>query len=206
MSSVKPALRATSRPIAQQSATYGEYRIAILNDTVPRGGDNSYMQDMRSKIATQIATLFGIGNLPKAPGTWATLASLPVVFLLLHLNPVAYMVVTFLLLIIGIIACDILNRHRNSHDDGDLVIDELVGILITMTWLPITWQSFVLGFILFRLLDILKPFPINLLDKRIKGGLGVMLDDVAAGMIASVILQLVYSKTNWLGSQLVILE
>ena len=161
---------------------------------------------MRTKIALQIATLFGIGNLPKAPGTWATLASLPVVFLLLRLNPLTYMILTFLLLIIGIVACDILGRHRNSHDDGDLVIDELVGILITMTWLPITWQSFVLGFILFRILDIVKPFPINLLDKRIKGGLGVMLDDVAAGMIASVLLQLVYSKTNWLGSQLVIFE
>lgn len=164
------------------------------------------MQDMRTKIALQIATLFGIGKLPKAPGTWASLASLPVAFLLLHLNPVTYMALTFVLLIVGIIACDIVDRFRNSHDDGDLVIDELVGILITMTWLPITWQSFVLGFILFRLLDILKPFPINLLDKRIKGGLGVMLDDVAAGMIASVLLQLVYSKTNWLGSQLVIFE
>ena len=161
---------------------------------------------MRSKIALQIATLFGIGYLPKAPGTWATLASLPVAFLFLKLGPMIHMALTFLLLIIGIFACDIIGRDRNTHDDSELVIDELVGILITMTWLPITWQSFVLGFILFRLLDILKPFPINLLDKRIKGGLGVMLDDVAAGMIANVILQLVYSKTNWLGSQLVIFE
>jgi len=161
------------------------------------------MQDTRSKIALQIATFFGIGNLPKAPGTWATLAALPIAYVFLKIGPVSYMVLTFFLLLVGIFACEIVGKARSSHDDGDLVIDEVVGLLITMTWLPITWQSFVLGFILFRLLDILKPFPINLLDKRIKGGLGVMLDDVAAGMIANVLLQLLYSKTNWLGSQVV---
>jgi phosphatidylglycerophosphatase A len=163
------------------------------------------MQDRRSKIALQIATFFGIGNLPKAPGTWATLAALPIAFAFFQLGPVPYMVLTFVLLLVGVLACDIAEKSRNTHDDGDLVIDEVVGLLITMTWLPITWQSFVFSFILFRILDIGKPFPINLLDKRIKGGLGVMLDDVAAGMIANVLLQLVYSKTNWLGSQVVTL-
>lgn len=152
-----------------------------------------------------IATFGGIGRLPKAPGTWGTLAALPVVFLCMQLNILSYMVITFLLLMLGIFASDALGRHRESHDDGDIVIDEVVGILITMTWLPITWQSFVFSFFLFRLLDIWKPFPIKFLDKRIKGGLGVMLDDVAAGILANVLLQLVYSKTDWLGSQLVIL-
>jgi phosphatidylglycerophosphatase A len=161
------------------------------------------METLSSKIAFHIATFFGIGRLPKAPGTWATLAALPVAFLFLKQGPVTYMVLTFILLIIGIFACEITERSRTSHDDGDLVIDEVVGLLITMTWLPITWQSFVFSFVLFRMLDIAKPFPINLLDKRIKGGLGVMLDDVAAGMIANMVLQLVYSKTNWLGSQVV---
>ena len=181
----------------------GEYCVAILNDTLSRVRDNHSMSLMSSKIALQIATFFGIGNLPKAPGTWATLAALPIAFVFLKIGPVPYMTLTFLLLLIGIFACDVTEKSRNSHDDGDLVIDEVVGLLITMTWLPITWQSFVLSFILFRLLDIWKPFPINLLDKRIKGGLGVMLDDVAAGMIANVVLQIVYSKTNWLGSQVV---
>lgn len=165
----------------------------------------SPMNERVNKMVLQIATFFGIGSLPKAPGTWATLAALPVAYVFLKLGPLPYMVLTFLLLIVGIIACDILEKSRSSHDDGDLVIDEVVGLLITMTWLPITWQSFVLGFFLFRILDIFKPFPINLLDKRIKGGLGVMLDDVAAGIIANVVLQLIYSKTNWLGSQVVTL-
>jgi len=160
-------------------------------------------KNLRSKIALQIATFFGTGYLPKAPGTWGTLAALPFAFFFMHLDPVIYMVLTFVLLIIGIFACDVVEKSRNSHDDSELVIDEVVGLLITMTWLPITWQSFVLGFLLFRLLDIWKPFPIQLFDKRIKGGLGVMLDDVAAGLIANFVLQIVYSKTNWLGSQVV---
>lgn len=157
------------------------------------------------KVWYLIATFGGVGRLPKMPGTWATLAAMPFVFGLLHLGPMVYMAVVFLTLTLGIIACDMLEKGRDSHDDGDLVIDEVVGILITMTWLPITWQSFVLGGLLFRLLDIWKPFPVSFLDRRIKGGLGVMLDDVAAGIIANLILQVVYTKTDWLGSQMVTL-
>ena len=77
-----------------------------------------------------------------------------------------------------------------------------MGFLITMTWLPITWQSLVLGFIIFRFLDIVKPPPIGLLDRRVKGGLGVMIDDIAAGIIGSLILQMVYTQTSWLGVQI----
>lgn len=141
--------------------------------------------------------------MPKAPGTWATFAALPLVYILLLQGPLAYMGATFFILILGIFACNALEKTRDSHDDGDLVIDEVAGILITMTWLPITWQSFVFSVLLFRLLDITKPFPVNFLDRRIKGGLGVMLDDVAAGIIANIVLQVIYTKTNWLGSQLV---
>lgn len=179
--------------------------IAIVHDRLSRLRDNQEMKERTAKIAIQIATFFGIGSWPRIPGTWATLATVPIAFGLLHLNPVLYMGITFFVLIAGVIACEITEKSRNTHDDGDLVIDEVVGFLITMTWLPITWQSFVFGFFLFRFLDILKPFPVNLLDKRIEGGLGVMLDDVAAGILANVVLQVIYTKTNWLGSQLITL-
>lgn len=158
-----------------------------------------------TRIWFLISTFFGVGRLPKAPGTWGTLAALPLVFGLMHLGPMVYMGTTFFILILGIVASEALEKTRDSHDDGDIVIDEVVGILITMTWLPITWQSFVFSFLLFRLLDIWKPFPVKFIDKRVKGGLGVMLDDVAAGVLANVILQLIYSKTDWLGAQMVIL-
>lgn len=155
------------------------------------------------KIAFQFATFLSIGRLPKMPGTWATLATIPIAFGLMHLGPFAYMGITFLILILGVAACEVVESTSGKHDQGHLVIDEVVGYLITMTWLPITWQSFVFGFVFFRVLDIAKPFPINFLDRRMKGGLGVMLDDVAAGLFANVVLQLIYSKTNWLGFQLV---
>jgi len=161
---------------------------------------------MIQKVSFQIATFFSIGLLPKMPGTWATLATIPVAWgMLTQMSPVTYMAVTFLLLIIGAFACEVVETGTGQHDQGHLVIDEVVGYLITMTWLPITWQSFVFGFVFFRALDIAKPFPINFLDRRMKCGLGVMLDDVAAGVLANVVLQLIYTKTNWLGSQLVTL-
>lgn len=157
------------------------------------------------KVSFQIATFFSIGLLPKMPGTWATLATIPVAWGLMQMNPVAYMGATFVLLIVGIIACEVVESGSGKHDQGHLVIDEVVGYLIAMTWLPITWQSFVFGFVFFRALDIVKPFPINFLDRRMKGGLGVMLDDVAAGVLSNIVLQVIYTKTNWLGSQLVTL-
>lgn len=137
------------------------------------------------------------------PGTWATLATIPVVIGATYVGPFFYMGLTFVLLILGALACEVVEAQSEVHDSGHLVIDEVVGFLITMTWLPITWQSFVFGFVFFRMLDIAKPFPISFLDRRVKGGLGVMIDDVAAGVIANVVLQVIYTKTSWLGSQMV---
>ncbi len=75
-----------------------------------------------------------------------------------------------------------------------------------MIWLPMTWQAILIGFVLFRVLDIGKPLFIGYLDKKVQGGLGVMLDDVAAGVIASLIMQVLYTQTNWLGSQIMVIS
>lgn len=142
--------------------------------------------------------------MPKIPGTWGTLATLPLAWLLMQTGPIIYMIAVVLLLPVAILAAEMYEQETKSHDSGAIVIDEVLGFLITMTWLPINWRSFVLGFLLFRLLDIWKPFPISYLDKKIPGGLGVVIDDVAAGIVANVILQIVYTKTMWLGSQVYI--
>ena len=89
------------------------------------------------------------------------------------------------------------------HDSKEIVIDEVAGFLITMTWLPMTWQSVVIGFILFRFFDIVKPPPIRQLDKKIQGGVGVMIDDIAAGIISNFILQILFTYTLILGSQVI---
>lgn len=155
-----------------------------------------------SKMLTQIATYFSIGRFPKAPGTVATLATIPLWYLLAQTGPIIYMIVTFLLFPLGVIAAQAYENQVQTHDSKEIVIDEVVGYLITMTWLPINWKSAVLGFIIFRILDIAKPPPIRQLDEKIPGGFGVMADDVVAGIIGSIVMQLVYTQTNWLGTQI----
>lgn len=152
----------------------------------------------------KLAVFFGVGLSPKAPGTVATAATIPLFMLLSWAGPLIYMAVTFLLVPIGIVAAEFYEQDMGGHDHKEIVIDEVVGYLITMVWLPMTWQAILIGFILFRLLDITKPLFIGYLDKKIQGGLGVMMDDIAAGIVASLIMQFLYSHTNWLGSQILV--
>jgi len=157
----------------------------------------------QQRFAELISTFFGAGKVSKAPGTVGTLATVPLAFLFMKLGPIVHMTGVFLLTFLGIWASEMYQRQQGGHDRQEIVIDEVVGFLITMTWLPITWQSFVGGFLLFRLFDIWKPWPIRLLDRNVKGGFGVVADDMAAGILANVILNVVYAKTNWLGAQLI---
>ncbi len=99
------------------------------------------------------------------------------------------MVLTFLLVIFAIFISDAYEKDQPTHDRPEIVIDEVVGFLITMTWLPFSLKHLVLGFFLFRVLDIWKPFPISYLNDKVKGGFGVVIDDVAAGLVANVVLQ-----------------
>ncbi len=132
---------------------------------------------------------FGSGLVPRAPGTAGTLAAVPL-YLLLQPLPLAWYLATLLvLLLVGVWACDRTARELNAHDPSAIVWDEIVGFLLTMTAAPEGWLWLVLGFALFRFFDILKPWPIRELDRRVKGGLGVMLDDLAAGVMAWVVLQ-----------------
>ena len=156
----------------------------------------------KNKFFISLATVFGVGRIPKAPGTWGSLVTLPLAFLLLKLGPIIYMISTLILIILSIFAADQYENQSATHDSKEIVIDEVVGMLVTMTWLPITWQSFVASFVLFRFFDILKPFPISYFDRKVPGGFGVVVDDLVAGMIANVILQVILYQTAWLGVQI----
>lgn len=151
-----------------------------------------------------LATFFGVGLSPKAPGTVATIATIPLVILLNYLGVFFYMAAIILLLPVGILAAEVYEQDKGGHDHKEIVIDEVLGFLIAMVWLPLTWQAILIGFVLFRLLDITKPLFIGYLDKKIQGGLGVMVDDVAAGIVVSIIMQALYTYTNVLGSQVVV--
>ncbi len=159
-----------------------------------------------NKVLLLIATFFNVGKFSKAPGTMGTLATIPLWWALAQLGPLPYMLITILLIPVGVMAATAYVTYSNTQDNQEIVIDEVVGYLITMVWLPITWQSALLGFVVFRILDITKPPPIRNLDRSLKGGFGVMADDIAAGIIGSIIMQLVYTQTNWLGSQIITLH
>ena len=127
---------------------------------------------------------FGSGLAPKAPGTFGTLAAVPLYLLLAQLPLPLYLLVLVLAFGIGIWICDKTARDLGVHDHGGIVWDEFVGFWLTMLVAPPGWPWVVAGFVLFRLFDIVKPFPINWLDRHIKGGLGIMLDDALAGSFA----------------------
>ncbi len=150
---------------------------------------------------SKLATLYGIGHLRRAPGTWGTLAAVPIAILFVMTGPFIFMGLTFLTLVFAIIACDIHEQDSGDHDSKTVVIDEVVGYLVAVTWLPFTWQTFVAAFVLFRIFDIWKPLFIGLLDRRVSGGVGTVIDDLAAGLVVNILLQMVYSKTDWLGQQ-----
>ena len=105
----------------------------------------------------------------------------------------ASIALTLAIVALAILIADIYEKEHGDHDRQEIVIDEIAGFLVTMALIPFDWRWMILGFVLFRILDILKPFPISYLDQKVKGGLGVVVDDVAAGMIANIILQILFS-------------
>lgn len=136
-------------------------------------------------------TFFGLGLSPKAPGTVGTLGAVILAVPFLNLSWFFQIVTILVLSIAGIIACQKYEEAFEVHDAGEMVIDEVVGYLISVFWLPLTWQSLLGAFILFRLFDITKPLIIGMADKKLKGGLGVMADDILAGIFAGLIMQYV---------------
>jgi phosphatidylglycerophosphatase A len=133
---------------------------------------------------------FGSGLATQAPGTFGTLAALPFWFLLQHLSPANYIIVLLLAFAAGVYFCGETAKALGVHDHGGIVWDEFVGVWIALFLVPpnIVWVA--LGFALFRLFDIWKPWPIRVLDAKVHGGFGIMIDDVLAGVYAFLILQL----------------
>jgi phosphatidylglycerophosphatase A len=132
-----------------------------------------------------LALGFGSGLAPKMPGTFGTLAALPVVVLLSYYASFSvYLIVTILVSIVGVRICGRTAEDMGVHDDSSIVWDEVAGMMITMLAVPLSWQTLLVGFLLFRLFDILKPWPISYLDKHVHGGFGIMIDDVLAGFFA----------------------
>ena len=139
-----------------------------------------------------LALGFGSGLAPKAPGTFGTLAAVPLFLLMAPLSNTIYLGVLVIMSIAGIYICGKAAEDAGVPDHGAIVWDEFVGLLITMFLMPVTWQTLLVGFALFRFFDILKPWPISYIDKNCHGGLGIMLDDIVAGIAAWACMMLIF--------------
>jgi phosphatidylglycerophosphatase A len=138
-----------------------------------------------------LATGFGVGYSPIAPGTTGTLLSIPIYLFLSQIPSRLYELTLLTFFFLASWIAEQAQKYWATRDDQRIVIDEIMGFLITMLWIPRTIFFISMGFILFRFFDILKPFPIRRLEKRWKGGFGVVLDDVAAGVYVNIILQII---------------
>jgi phosphatidylglycerophosphatase A len=138
-----------------------------------------------------LATGFGVGYSPVAPGTLGTLVAIPIYYFLSEIPSPLYEITLIGFIFLSVWISEKAEIFFVKKDDQRIVIDEIVGFLITMLWIPKTTRFIIIGFILFRFFDILKPIPIRRLEKGLKGGYGVVLDDVAAGVYANIILHLI---------------
>jgi phosphatidylglycerophosphatase A len=146
------------------------------------------LRNLKKKVFSNVwyflAFGFGSGLAPRAPGTFGTIAAIPIYLILSKLAPVYYLSITILMFVCGVIICDWVSKDLGKHDFSGIVWDEIVGFLLTMFMVPLSILNIILGFCLFRIFDILKPWPISYVDKHVGGGLGVMLDDVLAAIPA----------------------
>jgi phosphatidylglycerophosphatase A len=141
------------------------------------------------RVATNIATVLGIGRLPTAPGTAASIVALPFAWIIAAFaGRFALMFAAIIVLGIGAWACEIYARESGQHDPSECVIDEVAGQWIVCAFAPFSVLAYVAAFILFRIFDIVKPWPIGLVEQRVPGGLGIMADDVVAALMGCIIL------------------
>jgi len=140
---------------------------------------------------------FGSGLSPYAPGTFGTLVAIPIYLLAAYFGTWSVVLSCLFICLLGIVICGRTTRTLGVHDHPAIVWDEIAGYFVTMLFVPLSVMSVILGFALFRLFDILKPWPISVIDSRVKGGLGVMLDDILAGVFACAVLQSVH-YLGWL--------
>ena len=147
--------------------------------------------DFRRHPVQFLAFGFGSGLFPKAPGTAGTLAAIPLYLLIAQWSLLHYAVVVLLAALVGVWICGAASRQLKVHDHPGIVWDEFVGFWITMWAVPPDWIWVLAGFVVFRVYDIVKPWPVSVLDRKVGGGFGIMVDDILAGAMACVTLHIV---------------
>lgn len=145
-----------------------------------------------NQLIMAIATGLYAGKIKKAPGTWGSLAAFVPWFFIKDLPITSYLLILLAVFILGFFVSGTAEKLLDTPDAGCIVIDEILGMFITLLVAPASPAAWVLGFILFRIFDIFKPFPVSWFDQHIHGGMGIMMDDVIAGIYALISLQLIW--------------
>jgi len=149
------------------------------------------------RVARVLATWFGCGLVPYAPGTAGTFGAIPLYLALRPLGPFAVLGAAALLTAVGVWAADRVIEHTGLKDPQIVVIDEVAGVLITLSIAPATWRALLVGVAAFRVFDQWKPWPARAAERRLPGGWGVMMDDVAAGVWGAAVVAGL-SRAGWL--------
>ena len=144
------------------------------------------------KLIVALATGLYSGKIPFAPGTWGSAFALIPWYFCRGLSLANYLIVMVVLFVVGFLTAGSAEKILDRPDPGAIVIDEIMGMFVTLTLAPNHPVAWLLGFILFRIFDVLKPFPVSWLDTHLHGGIGIMMDDVMAGIYALVCLQLIW--------------
>jgi len=147
---------------------------------------------MKNFLIKLFATGLGSGYLPIAPGTYGTIVAIPLYWVLRDLSPLYYALFTVVFTFFACWVAHLAGPLLGETDSPHIVIDEIAGYLFTMFLLPHTFQSILAGFVVFRILDSTKPWPIRWFEDHIPGGTGVVMDDVAAGIIGNVLLLILF--------------
>ncbi len=149
---------------------------------------------MKFRIAKLIALWFGAGLFPKVPGTAGTMAALPFAWLMQVYAPAWVLpVAVFLIFLTGCWASAVYVQQTGKEDPSEVVIDEVAGIWLVLCFFEATPLNYIMAFLAFRVFDMVKPWPVSLADRKVKGGFGVMLDDLLASAYAILTLHLIYS-------------
>lgn len=155
---------------------------------------------MKRQVVQWLATGFQLGRMPKAPGTFGSLLGLPVAFGFTFLGPYYYMAGALVLAAVAIVVAQLYLHFEGGSDPQEIVIDEVAGLVIALTWVPVHLVTWSVAFVVFRILDATKPGPIGVVDRKIKGGVGVVADDLVAGLFTNLLLQILFTLSpDWWG-------
>ncbi|NLA75127.1 MAG: phosphatidylglycerophosphatase A [Deltaproteobacteria bacterium] len=152
--------------------------------------------DKKARVILFFATWFFTGLIPFAPGTWGSLAALPFAVLAYNHGLTVSCLSMVLIILVSIPVSESAASIMGLKDPPSVVIDEAAGVFVTLFLIPVSWTNIITGLILFRIFDIFKPFPAGLIDKKVRGGAGIVLDDIVAGIYANLGLRVILALTN----------